>query len=136
MAKMLGRCGYRCDLCAARSDDSQVRQKLVAGWRKYLGHTMYTAENVRCDGCMANGRLADTQCPIRPCAIARDVDNCAFCEDYPCEMLKDFAGCRELFMKRFPDISEEDYKLCLCQFESIPELIMLRKAIGEDPCFE
>ena len=36
---MLGKCGYRCDLCAARSDDPAVRQQLVeagldpSGWR-------------------------------------------------------------------------------------------------------
>ena len=97
---------------------------------------MYTAENVRCDGCAADGRLADNECPIRPCAIAREVENCAFCDDYPCEMLKDFACSRELLLKRRPNISEEDYRLCLRQFESIPELIMLRKAIGEEPYFE
>ena len=54
---MTGYCGYNCDLCAARSDDPAVRQKLVDGWRKLFGHQMYTAENVRCDGCRSDGRL-------------------------------------------------------------------------------
>jgi hypothetical protein len=136
MAKMISRCGYRCDLCAARSDDAVLRQKLVDGWRKYLGHTEYTAENVRCDGCLEDGRLADKSCPIRPCTIEKGVENCAFCDEYPCDILKDFAGRREDFLKRFPDISDDDYNLCLRQFESIPELIALRKAMGEDPYFK
>jgi len=34
---MTGYCGYNCDLCAARSDDPAVRQRLVDGWRKLFG---------------------------------------------------------------------------------------------------
>jgi hypothetical protein len=58
MEEMIGYCGYNCHLCAARSDDPAVRQELVDGWRKYFGHEAYTAENVRCDGCLADGRVA------------------------------------------------------------------------------
>jgi len=130
--KMLGRCGYRCDLCAARSDDPEVRQRLVEGWRKYLGHQNYTAENVRCDGCMNDGRLADKNCPVRPCAIAKNIENCAFCDEFPCEKLKDFICSRERFEKRLGKIPEKDYNLCLRQFESEPELVKLRKAMGEE----
>ena len=36
--KLIGYCGYNCHLCAARSEDIAVRQKLVDAWRKYLGH--------------------------------------------------------------------------------------------------
>ena len=36
-----------------------------------FGHENYTAENVRCDGCKAGGRLADKECKARPCAIER-----------------------------------------------------------------
>lgn len=132
MKKMLGRCGYRCDLCAARSDNPEIRQKLVDGWRKYLGHQMYTAENVRCDGCMNDGRLADKNCPIRPCAIQKGVENCAYCDDYPCEKLKEFICSREKFVKRLGEIPEEDYNLCLRQFESEPELKEIRKALGKE----
>jgi len=49
--RMIGYCGYNCYLCAARSDDINVRRKLVDAWRKYLGHQHYTAENVACEGC-------------------------------------------------------------------------------------
>jgi hypothetical protein len=131
MIKIIARCGYRCDLCAARSDDPELRQKLVDGWRKYLGHQMYTAENVRCDGCLSDGRLADKTCPVRPCVIARGVPNCAYCDDYPCENLNKLACNREMFMKAFPDIPEDDYNLCLRQFESLPELERLRRELGK-----
>jgi len=45
--KMIGYCGYNCHVCAARSDDPEVRQKLVDGWRKIYGHEHYTAEMTR-----------------------------------------------------------------------------------------
>lgn len=131
MERMLGRCGYRCDLCAARSDDPALRQKLVEGWRKYLGHQMYTAQNVRCDGCMNDGRLADKNCPIRPCAIQKGVENCAYCDQFPCEKLEGFICSREGFLARLGKIPEEDYNLCLRQFESEPELVELRKTLGK-----
>ena len=88
MAEIIARCGYRCDLCAARSDDPALHRKLVDGWRKYFGHQMYTVENVKCDGCLSDGRLADKTCPVRPCVIAKGIANCAWCEDYPCDNLK------------------------------------------------
>ncbi len=42
--KLIGYCGYNCHLCAARSGDIAVRQKLVHAWQKYLGHENYTFE--------------------------------------------------------------------------------------------
>ncbi len=132
MDKMLGYCGYRCDLCAARSDDPALRQKLVNGWRKYLGHQMYTVENVRCDGCQSDGRLADKNCPVRPCAMAKGIESCAYCDEFPCDSLKDFMCSREKFVQRLGEIPEEDYNLCLRQFESEPELKALRRAQGKE----
>ena len=132
MGKMLARCGYRCDLCAARSDDPALRQRLIEGWRKYLGHEMYTVENVRCDGCMNDGRLADKNCPVRPCAIEKGVENCAYCDEYPCDKLEGLICSREKFVKRLGQIPEEDYNLCLRQFESERELASIRKALGKE----
>jgi hypothetical protein len=132
MSKTLARCGYRCDLCAARSDDPALRQKMINGWRKYLGHEMYTVENVRCDGCMSNGRLADKNCPVRPCAIEKGVENCAYCEEFPCDKLQGLICSREKFVARLGEIPEEEYNLCLRQFESEPELKRLRKTLGKE----
>jgi len=97
-----------------------------------LGHEMYTAENVRCDGCMNDGRLADKSCPVRPCSIAKEVGNCAYCDEYPCDKLEGLICSREKFVERLGDIPEEDYNLCLRQFESKPELAKIRKALGKE----
>jgi hypothetical protein len=64
--ELIGYCGNNCRLCAARSEDTAVRQRMVHGWRKLFGHENYTAENVKCDGCPSNGQVADKQCKARP----------------------------------------------------------------------
>jgi hypothetical protein len=131
MKEMLGYCGYRCDLCAARSDDPQIRQKMVDGWRKYFGHTNYTAENVRCDGCKADGRLADKSCLARPCAIERGVETCAHCDDFICDKVKILLCSDEWVREKYPDISDEDYNLCIRQFINIPRLRSIREQLGK-----
>lgn len=131
MKKLVGYCGYRCDLCAARSDDPEIRQKLVDGWRKYFGHTNYTVENIRCDGCKANGRLADKSCQARPCAIERGLETCAHCDDFICDKVKILLCGDDWVRERYPDISDEDYNLCIRQFINIPRLKSIREQLGK-----
>ncbi len=132
MTKQLSYCGYRCDLCAARSDDPEVRQKLVDGWRKYFGHQMYTAENVKCVGCRNEGPHADTGCPVRPCAIEKGVETCAHCDEFPCDKLRPLLGERAHYQKHFADVPEEDYSLCIRMFESVDNLRPILKELGKE----
>jgi hypothetical protein len=137
MTEKISFCGYRCDLCAARSDDPEVRQRVVDGWRKYLGHQHFTAENVHCYGCRANGRLADQQCQARPCAMARGVESCAHCDDFVCEkvglLLFERLGTLIFLHKRMQEITEEEYNLCIRQFENMPELVKVLVKAGKLP---
>ncbi|MFX0163561.1 MAG: DUF3795 domain-containing protein [Candidatus Hodarchaeota archaeon] len=137
MEEMIGYCGYNCHLCVARSKDPAVRQKLVDGWRKYLGHQNYTAENVQCDGCLSDGKIADKQCQVRPCAKEKGVENCAHCDEFPCDKVKKLMGARELMLifclPRTFSITEEEYNLCMRQFESIPNLVRRLADMGKVP---
>lgn len=139
MTEMIGYCGYNCHLCAARSDDPAVRQKLVDGWRKLFGHQQYTAENVKCDGCRGNGRVADVSCKARPCAIERGVESCAACDDFMCDKMRHLLGSREgalVFMReRFAGVSEQEYNLCARQFASMPNLIKALVKAGKLPAW-
>lgn len=123
---MIGYCGYNCHLCAARSDDPAVRQQLVDGWRKLFGLDMYTAENVKCDGCRSGGKLADKQCKARPCARRRGVDSCAQCDDFPCGKLKPLVPATFFATK-------EEYMLCMRQFSSTPNLVRMLVEAGKKP---
>ncbi len=125
--KMIGYCGYNCHLCAARSDDPELRQRLVDGWRRYFGHQTYTVENVRCDGCRAGGRVADKNCKARPCARERGVEYCTDCDEFPCDKVKPLWATKEgmlLFCyPRTRELTHEEYDICMRQFESMPGIL-------------
>ena len=89
--EIVSRCGYRCDLCLAYRPNVEAspsnRQALSDGWQRYFGFRI-PPEKIACDGCMtANPQLIDTACPVRPCAIERDLANCSLCPDYGCAKL-------------------------------------------------
>lgn len=134
---MIGYCGYNCGVCAAQSDDSALRQKLVDGWRKYFGHEMYTAENVKCGGCRGEGDVADKNCEARPCARERGVESCADCAEFPCARVRKLLASREgmlIFLyPRTAGITAEEYDLCMRQFDSMGRLAARLAARGKLP---
>lgn len=135
MEEITGYCGYNCHLCAARSDDPKVRQKLVDGWKRIFGHQNYTAENVKCGGCRSSKEIADKQCKARPCAIERGVMNCAECGDFACDKVRHLLASREgLLIFCRPEsglVTEEEYTLCMRQFESMPNIIRFLAESGK-----
>jgi hypothetical protein len=137
MTEMIGYCGYNCHLCAARSDDPAVRQRLVEGWRKIFGHEHYTAENVKCTGCPSDGRVADQQCQARPCAKQKGVESCAYCDEFPCDKMKHLMASRDgMLIWCCPSMSsatEGEYDLCVRQFESMPNLVKALASAGKLP---
>ena len=110
---------------------------MVNGWKKIFGQHKYTPENVRCVGCLNIGRHADKNCKVRPCAIKKEVKNCAYCEEFPCDNIRDLITSRnEMMLSCIPissSMSESEYKLCLKQFESIPNLFKILIKIGKLP---
>lgn len=138
--RMIGYCGYKCYLCAARSDDINVRQKLVDAWRKYLGHENYNAENVACDGCKSKGeKIADKQCRARPCCRLKGLENCAQCDDFPCDKVKHLLTSSLVMLTyrapQFRDVTEEEFNLSVQQWDSIPNLIKILVEEGKLPSF-
>ena len=135
MSELIGYCGYNCHLCAARSDDAEVRQRMVDGWRRIIGHQHYTAENVRCDGCRSDGRLTDKECKARPCAVERGVESCAQCDDFVCDKVGRLLRSREglLIFCRPKDglVTEEEYDLCMRQFDSMPNMVKMLVDAGK-----
>jgi hypothetical protein len=127
--RMIGYCGYNCHLCAARSDDINVRRKLVDAWRKYLGHQHYTAENVACEGCKSEGnKIADKQCEARPCAREKGLESCAQCDEFPCKKMSKL-------IPKLKDITEEEFNLCVQQWNSMPNLVKKLVEEGKLPPF-
>lgn len=139
MDEMIGYCGYRCHLCAARSEDAEIRQKLVDGWRKYFGHEAYTAENVKCGGCKGEGPVADKVCRARPCAVEKGVESCALCDDFPCDKMKHLMASRPglaIYLRSaVANMTKEEFDLCMRQFDSMPTLVDILIKAGKVPAF-
>ena len=96
MAKMLSMCGLDCGACPAliahETDDQALRIKTAEEWSKQFGVKL-EPEAVNCVGCLQVegphiGHCAE--CEIRQCGLPRQVENCALCNDYPCETLDKF----------------------------------------------
>lgn len=96
MTNMVAYCGLVCPHCpayvATQKDDVEGLKQIAAKWSKELNLALEW-EDCRCDGCLATaGRQIDycRECQVRACAIARQVQNCAYCPDYACEKLGKF----------------------------------------------
>ena len=138
--KMIGYCGYNCYLCAARSDDVKTRKKLVDAWKKYLGHQMYTPENVFCKGCKNKGdKIADKQCKVRPCAQEKGLESCSQCNELPCDNLRKLMGSTAMLIAflapKLKNITEEEFNLCIQQWNSAPNLVKNLVKEGKLPSF-
>ncbi|NHJ31557.1 MAG: DUF3795 domain-containing protein [Asgard group archaeon] len=138
--EMIGYCGYNCHLCAARSDDINVRRKLVEAWRKYLGHQHYTVENVACEGCTSEGnKIADKQCETRPCAREKCLESCARCDEFPCNKMRKLmgttAGLVTVLASKLKDISADEFDFCIQQWNSVPNLVKKLVEEGKLPPF-
>lgn len=137
MKPILTRCGYRCDLCLAYRPNIEKhpedRQKLSDGWHKYYGFRLPASE-ICCDGCMAeNPRLIDRSCPVRPCVIEMGLENCAQCEHYVCEKLKQrlvtYDGVRQ---RTSGEIPEDDYHCFIRPYENKKRLDALRASKSDE----
>jgi hypothetical protein len=94
--KMIAYCGLVCAECpayvATQADDVEALERVAARWSEELDTTL-TAADCLCDGCISGSeRLCSYcgECEVRACAVARDVINCAHCDDYGCEKITGF----------------------------------------------
>jgi hypothetical protein len=98
MERMIAVCGLDCGPCEARvatqADDDIEKQRVAAKWREAFGEPSIDANYVTCDGCLSGSAFLCgwcRQCPLRICAIARNVATCADCVEYDvCEKLVEF----------------------------------------------
>jgi len=133
MKPMISLCGMRCDLCLAYRPNVEAhpeyKRLLSDGWQKYFG-THIPPEDILCDGCFLGGEdTIDTECPVRACAVARGVENCAVCDDYICEkladILVDFDEIQAKFDQPIPEVDRQQFifphenKQCLAELRKL-----------------
>lgn len=80
-------CGLYCGACDTLLANEQDRVGLLARrWKM-------SAEALTCRGCKSGvASVWCTKCEIRRCAMARGVEFCFECTDYPCNQLRAFAA--------------------------------------------
>jgi hypothetical protein len=92
MEKVIAMCGLICNDCptyiATMKEDNEELRKIAEKWNSK--DFPLKPEEVICDGCVVvDKRLMKwcNSCKVRECGLERNVENCAYCEDYPCEKL-------------------------------------------------
>jgi hypothetical protein len=135
MADIIARCGFKCNLCLIYRDnlkkDERNRQRFRDALEKYYGDKL-TLEECYCDGCMTpdseNPVRITADCKVRPCVIANGLENCAYCDRYPCENLaRKFVDYRKVKDRFGGPLPEEDYKLFVKPYESRQVLDKIRQ---------
>ncbi len=92
-------CGLDCGSCpihlATLEEDLTVKSRMRADIADILAKIYNTTPKPEiicdCDGCkVINGRLFTgcTNCEIRKCATYKNLENCAYCNNYACDILK------------------------------------------------
>jgi len=93
MDRIVAYCGIICSDCptfkATKMDDDAERRRVAKLWTEQYGKG-FKMEDIDCDGCLTRGRRVFSYCnicEIRKCGRERNVENCAYCEDYACDKL-------------------------------------------------
>ncbi|MFX1499099.1 MAG: DUF3795 domain-containing protein [Promethearchaeota archaeon] len=91
MNEIIAYCGLTCSNCpayiATQKNDNKALKELSKVWSS--AEMMFKPEELLCDGCIFNKRVFSwcEKCDIRNCAREKGLDNCAYCDNYPCETL-------------------------------------------------
>ena len=99
MKKYIAFCGLDCENCEARiataNNDDSLRRKVAEEWSRLNGVPI-TPEMINCAGCRIDGvktPYCASLCPIRQCALGRNVLTCGECgKADTCEKLAAITG--------------------------------------------
>lgn len=80
-------CGLDCESCEARlatiNNDDALRRKVAKEWSELNGVEI-TPEMITCVGCRIEGvktPFCDSLCPIRQCALGKNMETCGSCAE-------------------------------------------------------
>lgn len=96
MSKMIAYCGLTCSDCpayvATQANDADAIAQVAKQWSAEYG-SQIDAADCWCNGCVAEkGPWMShcAECGMRACGVEKGVENCAHCDDYGCEKLREF----------------------------------------------
>lgn len=102
MKKLIAYCGLDCETCEARTatinNDNELRVKVAKLWSE-LNNVEITPEMINCVGCRMEGvktPFCASLCPIRQCALSRNIETCGACAEMDsCKKLSMITGNNE-----------------------------------------
>lgn len=87
MNEYIAYCGLDCETCEARqatvNNDDELRSRVAKLWSELNGVEI-TPEMINCTGCRIPGvktPYCDSLCPIRQCAMKKQVETCGSCPE-------------------------------------------------------
>lgn len=113
MEPIIAKCGYRCDQCLAHETNLKSeadKQRMSEALRRYYRCNVPPEMVKPCKGCHLAAEPPDPECPVRPCATDRAVDNCGKCPDIGCDKLKRRMDVVEECLEMAGDVPPEDYE--------------------------
>ena len=101
MSEMISYCGLNCTTCiirlATKEKDEQKKLQMkietARQIKEHYGQECKPEDINDCDGCKANTGILFSgcnNCYMRKCASQKQIENCAYCDDYPCDELEKF----------------------------------------------
>jgi hypothetical protein len=99
LIKIISYCGLLCSSCpiylATREPNELRKREMILGiiqaCKEHYG-IEYKYEDINeCDGCITKSQrlfCGCANCKIRMCVTQKEIENCAYCKDYPCQDLK------------------------------------------------
>jgi hypothetical protein len=104
------------------------RTMIRNGWNTFFGFNV-SEERIMCVGCNDEESHLDTDCPVRPCALRKHVQNCSFCILFEsCDVLRSRVDILDETKKKFAGkISQEEYELFFRPYEGREEENKQRK---------
>ena len=93
MERIIAYCGLVCNDCPIFIATLEInQQKKVELANQYTSDTyVVTQEDINCTGCTSKGSNVFKfclECDIRLCGLDREIQNCAYCSEYPCNKLE------------------------------------------------
>lgn len=86
---LLAYCGLYCGACsfkAAAAENNRKHLSNIPAKYDYLKNM----ELIECPGCRNDNRCGD--CKIKSCAVEKKIAYCGECNEYPCQLIKNFAS--------------------------------------------
>ncbi len=136
-----GKCGCDCTNCPTYRENIKTVEERIrcsTGWSKYLNIKLSPEKLRACDGCSlpdSDRKVYYLNCAIRKCCMENDIKNCAYCNLFPCDELKNVHSIvniktkEEFTANTGKSITNDDYMIFVEPYAGIKHLDEIRKNI-------